>query len=242
MGRILVYDFRHISHGSSLGRTRPNRRVDIPPLRWVLQMKLKIIDNVLNNALLISIQERINATEMPWNFVQNSAYSRPELIKQTPLNYSFSHFVLKPNFTSETTYHKEVVSPLNDMTYSISLILKDLFELDNTYSVFRLRWGMTTTIDKLHRNTPHTDLDLYNGDVHIPHKVILFYLNDSDGDTYFYDKEHKIIDSVTPKGNRAVLFDGSILHSSSKPIEFTRRIVLNINLIDKKGQQNGNII
>ena len=52
-----------------------------------------------------------------------------------------------------------------------------------------------------------------------------------DNITYFYDKEHKIIDSVSPKENRAVLFDGSILHSSSKPIKFTRRIVLNINLI-----------
>ena len=41
MGRILVHDFRHISHGSSLGRTRPNRRSYISPLRWVLQMKNK---------------------------------------------------------------------------------------------------------------------------------------------------------------------------------------------------------
>ena len=41
MGRILVHDFRHFSYGSSLGRTRPNRRADISPLRWVLQMKNK---------------------------------------------------------------------------------------------------------------------------------------------------------------------------------------------------------
>jgi hypothetical protein len=41
MGRILVHDFRHLSHSSGLGRTRPNRRVDISPLRWVLQMKNK---------------------------------------------------------------------------------------------------------------------------------------------------------------------------------------------------------
>ena len=39
MGRILVHDFHHLSHGSGLGRTRPNRRSYISPLRWVLQMK-----------------------------------------------------------------------------------------------------------------------------------------------------------------------------------------------------------
>ena len=59
-------------------------------------------------------------------------------------------------------------------------------------------------------------------------------MNDNDGDTYFYDKEHKIIDSVTPKENRAILFDGLILHSSSKPIKFARRIMLNINLVKIK--------
>jgi hypothetical protein len=192
-------------------------------------MKLKILDNVLSDSLLTSIQERIEGPDMPWYFIENSAQpTNTELIKQTPLNYSFSHLVCKPNFTSETSYHIEVVSPLNDMTYSMSLILKDLFKLEKPHSVFRLRWGMTTTIDKPHRHTPHIDMDL------IPHKVILFYLNESDGDTYFYDKEHKIIDSVTPKENRAVFFDGSLLHSSSKPVEFTKRIVLNINLVDEE--------
>ena len=39
MGRILVHDFYHLSYSSHMGRTRPNRCVDISPLRWVLQMK-----------------------------------------------------------------------------------------------------------------------------------------------------------------------------------------------------------
>ena len=38
MGRILVYGIRYISYSSDMGRTRPNRRADIPPLRWILQM------------------------------------------------------------------------------------------------------------------------------------------------------------------------------------------------------------
>ena len=39
MGRILVHDFRHFSYSSFMGGTRLNRRVDISPLRWALQMK-----------------------------------------------------------------------------------------------------------------------------------------------------------------------------------------------------------
>ena len=41
MGIILVHDIRHLSHSSYMGRTRPNRRDDISPLRWTLQMKNK---------------------------------------------------------------------------------------------------------------------------------------------------------------------------------------------------------
>ena len=197
-------------------------------------MKLKIIDNVLSDSLLTSIQEKIEGPEMPWYFVPNDDYMSND-IEQAPLNYSFVHTVCKPKFTSETSYHIETISPLNDMTYSLSLILKDLFELKNPYGVFFQGWKMTTTIATRHRHTPHTDLNA--SDILIPYKVILFYLNESDGDTYFYDKKHKIIDSITHKENRAVLFDGSILHSSSKPIKFARRIVLNIDLMKEQNDK-----
>ena len=176
---------------------------------------LKIIDNVLNDSLLISIKEKIESPAMPWFFIEDSVHA--ESHHPNLLNYSFFHMVLDK---------KGFVPHVYDMTNLMSLILKDLFELEKTYSIHRLRWGMTTSMNKIYKNTPHTDSDM-------SHKVILFYLKDSDGDTYFYDKEHKIIDSVTPKGNRAVLFDGLILHSSSKPNEFARRIVLTINLVDK---------
>ncbi len=180
----------------------------------------KIIDNALNDSLLTSIQEHVESNRMPWHFLKNSAYpdSIEKEITKFPLTYSFGHMALDKG--------DNYISPfgLADITIPIGLILKDLFELEKSYSVHRLRWGMTTSINKSYKNTPH--IDFLN-----PHKVILFYLNESDGDTYFYDKEHKILDSVSPRENRAVLFDGSILHSSSKPIKFTRRIVLNINLI-----------
>jgi hypothetical protein len=200
-----------------------------------------ILDNVLNESLLTSIRERVESESLPWYFLENSAYpENRELVKNTPLNYSFYHYVLRPNFTS-TSFNKEVLSPLNDITNSISLILKDLFNVERAYSVFRLRWGLTTSVGRPHRHTPHTDLDLAGelfsptqADIPIPHKVILFYLNESDGDTYFYDKEHNIINSITPRTNRAVLFDGNTLHSSSKPIRFSRRIALNINLVDEE--------
>lgn len=62
-----------------------------------------------------------------------------------------------------------------------------------------------------------------------PHIVILYYCNDSDGDTFFFDRDHKtIIDRVSPKKNRMVVFDGMIPHASSYPTT-PYRVTINLN-------------
>ena len=60
---------------------------------------IRIIDNVLNDSLLISIKKRIEAPEsMPWYFIENSASHGSSNI----LNYSFYHLVLdKENYNNE---------------------------------------------------------------------------------------------------------------------------------------------
>ena len=78
---------------------------------------LKIIDNVLNDSLLITIKKRIEAPEsMPWYFIENSATHGSSNI----LNYSFYHLVL-----DKENYNNEILSPsIFDMTNTIALISK----------------------------------------------------------------------------------------------------------------------
>lgn len=78
-------------------------------------------------------------------------------------------------------------------------------------------------------------------DAPIKHNVFLYYLNDSDGDTVFFnkkfednitsDKELSIQYSVTPKSKRGILFDGMIWHSSTPPTKNQLRAVLNIDYV-----------
>ena len=56
MGRILVHGFYHLSHRSFMGRARPNRCTDIPPLRRALQMKKRITDEHNHLAALVYIK------------------------------------------------------------------------------------------------------------------------------------------------------------------------------------------
>jgi hypothetical protein len=95
----------------------------------------------------------------------------------------------------------------------------------NKFELMRAKVNLQPRIPdakEYNHNTPH--LDYSNED----HNVLLYYINDSDGDTHFF-KNEKIIKSISPKANRLVVFDGNILHTGSHPIKSDYRLILNIN-------------
>lgn len=97
--------------------------------------------------------------------------------------------------------------------------------------VFRSKINMLT-IDprkEITCHTPHVD------DVD-PHWVMIYYINDSDGPTIFFDqhfdgqkKAPKFSSSVKPRKGKFVIFDGLQYHASSAPRQTTQRCVININ-------------
>ena len=83
-------------------------------------------------------------------------------------------------------------------------------------------------------SVPHVDLPYLKH-----YSNLLYYVNDTDGDTYFFNKDETIREQISPKRNRAVYFDGDILHASSNPKKHDSRIVINLNLGDKDKCKNG---
>ena len=78
-----------------------------------------------------------------------------------------------------------------------------------------------TSINKL--NPPHKDMDF-------PHQVMLYYVNDSDGDTFFFDNEGNLLNRISPKKGRLVFFNGDLYHAGSNPVRSKDRMIININL------------
>ena len=81
------------------------------------------------------------------------------------------------------------------------------------------------------------EYDQMHVDIPEDHMVCLYYVNDSDGDTYFSEKrygdpmgEYGINKTVSPKKGRCVIFDGLTFHASSKPTQ-KPRFVINYNFI-----------
>lgn len=83
------------------------------------------------------------------------------------------------------------------------------------------------------------------GNIHInqknPHLVLLYYVNDADGETILFDKtikdieddmmhldkkyEFKVVKKIMPKRGRILLFDGRTYHSASSPTTGIRCII-----------------
>ena len=80
-------------------------------------------------------------------------------------------------------------------------------------------------------NTPHVDI------VEPGHKSLLYYVKDSDGDTFLFNETQQdtarakkpltIRRRVSPRKGTAVLFNSNIWHASSHPRENATRVVLN---------------
>lgn len=167
----------------------------------------------------------------------------------TPIQYQWELALLKSNFswnflvdaTSPNQYELDSVSAVNSFGsilfdksdnyispefpqfYGGLFIINDIInkKIDDLYR-FRVGLFYPVVEKKLHHKK-HTDFS-FN------HLTVLYYVNDSDGDTFFFDDDGNIIDRIKPKKGRIVAFDGKQLHASSSPSE-NIRVAVNINYI-----------
>jgi len=89
-----------------------------------------------------------------------------------------------------------------------------------------------------HHHLPH--LDIFDNETKLgdPGEILLYYANDSDGDTAFF--EEKRIDTKNPtltgklphKKGMAILFDNTILHASASPRIAEYR--MNVNFVFRR--------
>jgi hypothetical protein len=89
--------------------------------------------------------------------------------------------------------------------------------------------------DRVVNPCPHIDIRS------LPHFGILYYVNDADGDTVFYDRSeydsNEDLGSMkewrreSPNRGDILIFDGRIYHSPSCPVEATHRISVNFDML-----------
>ena len=189
-----------------------------------------VIDDVVSKMYQEFLENELLGSATPWYFKQDAAYDVASLRYQdktkqrTPVCGSL-FFNVEMGGIIHAGLHF-VTLPIAFEAFSKAGIEPGYLVKSRSFLYFPL------ATDRLHDN-PHVDAAISN-------LVCLYYVNDSDGDTFIFDKtaadidpdrdsfenvEFKIVKRIEPKRGRAVIFDGSIYHASSNPTKGPRCIV-----------------
>jgi len=190
-------------------------------------MTVKVFDNIFTEEEADDLEDII--INLPWFYNKNTiGYGNGFIMDDNSVEswqlvhkfYPGDDGQINSPFTERVRYYLDLFCERTGNYYE---------EVYRAKANFQPRW--TEDSDKY--NTVHVDTPN-------PHHVLIYYVNDSDGDTFFFDRRHgevwitdgnyKVIDRVSPKKGRFVLFDGSIYHAGSNPREYDRRMVLNFDM------------
>jgi len=200
---------------------------------------LQIYDNILPKETFEFFKSQC-VDNVSWDFVDNAAYRQIDIenvnISNKVNKYSFARTVFGRRDGTKLPEFEVCVANITVMLANTGISINGLK---------RIRFGLLTGSDRKIVNTPHVDF-------YEPHITGLFYFNNSDGETVFYKKIHDLsVDPTTvpqwvttweddlnqietkieSKENRLVLFNGLTYHSSTRPTDVSKRVVMNFNII-----------
>ena len=199
---------------------------------------IKVFDNIFAPEVEDKIESEVIAQR--YNKIDNLSY-----IKNLHPHSKF------PELPQHVSVGTDIKGPLN---FYLKQII-DLTKKESGVSFGNIhRW-------KINKLSPIPDLSIDKWGVHVdqffPHYSIIYYVNNTDGDTIFYNNtlgdeyenwsEKLLIDKdlsyweefkrVSPKKGRVVIFDGKIFHRSSYPTKENRYIINFV--VDKKPKKQG---
>jgi len=207
--------------------------------------------NIKHNFFPSTIQEKLldlfTGKNFPWYLVPTPDKSHPLVEKfcqndqNIQLSYGLTNLIYRKNFKN------------SDITIDNKNIL-DLF-VDHTEKNFNIKvknpMRLYALLSLPNENYRQDDYLLPHVDFAHRHKTLLYYINNSDGDTFLFKEKckrslfddvsklreavsenefsKKTIDTrITPEQGKAILFNGSTYHSGSIPKQHYR-YVLNFN-------------
>jgi len=193
---------------------------------------IKIFPDIINKKQQNFLNKIIQGDNFPWYYYDNVIQGRDNNFKKyknITETYAWIHtlFLLPQGINSD--YFEDFKIILSAFEKKEKIKIKELLRI-------RIRRTFYCKGHNLKKhNFPHVDLSDFGN-----YKSLLYYFDDSDGDTIFfkerYNKEESIdttnltIDKRNkPIKGTAVYFDGDIYHAGNCPINFTNRTVLNFD-------------
>lgn len=109
----------------------------------------------------------------------------------------------------------------------VPIISKLIDSIDGNYRLYRCKVNMNLSDARFEGKyrTPHIDNGFED------QLTAIYYVNDSDGDTLFFDGNNQITQRITPEKGKLVWWRGKVFHAKSHSVKSISRVVLNINLL-----------
>jgi len=198
---------------------------------------IKIFENFLPQDDFLLLQEQVLSRYFPWFYceyvslaVKDNDIKDPAAVETDGYHHVF--YDKEWNVESYVNEHLHLLYYIIEK--KLNLQMKKLIR--SRGSVKSPRIGFT----KHNYNLPHVDY-------FFPHETIIYYLNNSDGNTRIFDQKFlnignngigynegfTVFQEVEPKANRLLWFNGLQYHTASNPLNCNRRIVLNLNYYRK---------
>jgi len=194
---------------------------------------VKIYDDWANSVLKVLLENSLYSDKLNWN-IPTSGFTTIGGDVESMMKTD-SNIVDSWQFVHPLLINGEIESPL---FFLVKYFLEHFIELISSrpleyFSLLRIKANLMprqiVSGKDIFYNPPHNDiLPEYAKNQHPA--VLLYYVNDSDGDTFFFDDDYNIIERITPKCGRMVLFDNSVKHASSPPQISKSRMVINSNI------------
>jgi len=179
---------------------------------------------VIDNVLPLETQENLKKTFLdsmfPWYYRSTLSYNTTKTNFESAVAPGFGHVFFNDNGIVSDYF--DVISEIPKLAVkNTPFVFNKLF-----YARTFLQMPLTTT----HGLTnPHVDVP------GVRHYVCVYYVDDSDGETVIFNKTEedlvqdfnslKILQTISPKKGRAVLFDGTRYHANILPQRGPRCII-----------------
>lgn len=181
---------------------------------------MEIVDNFVNEIFRNELKQTICSSSYIWNYCNSGT----QLEYDKKYHFMDDKTIDSPQFTHDLSGDEYV-------TKYLLYCIEDYFGRSFSDRLVRAKVNMLLK-----------DSSYINGNYHIPHsdytdasESVIYYVNDSDGDTFIFNekpnidlREISIKTRVSPIKGRLILFNSSYLHASSSPIINRERIVINL--------------
>lgn len=182
---------------------------------------ITVIDNLIKEGQENYLEELFLSDTFPWFYKKhtiNQGGAKNFPTKQSLETGFFAHIFAHGSCVNSSEYYIKLLPIFTALqNKNVNIINQIVVRANLTFPDPRHKPG--------NYKVPHNDTDQSN--------VItaIYYVNDSDGDTLFFDDDLNIVKRVPPKKGRIVLFDAHHIHSSESNIETQTRCVINFNFL-----------